>query len=156
VKDKGDKSFGKWRETGVEKQPHNHPLEDLQTLARSRKVSAAEEETFKSSVFVMQQRQIAAMIVKGRGENGPKLTTNDVNNWVKRVKKEERGDRSDIQALLDKLVEENVPHEYLKDDSGKLLALLFFPAKSLELSMKHQSVLLLDCTYKTNKYVFSF
>jgi hypothetical protein len=91
------------------------------------------------------------MLVQSRGQDGAPVTTQDVNNWVRKIKKEQRGDRLDIQALLDRLTQENVPHDYAWDEERKLISLIIFPAKSLDLSLQHSSVLLLDCSYKTNR-----
>ncbi|CAG8485321.1 3798_t:CDS:2 [Racocetra persica] len=57
-----------------------------------------------------------------------------------------------IQALLDKLVEGNFEHDYQCDQNDNLTHLFFAYSKSIALTKTYNSVLLIDCTYKTNKF----
>ncbi|CAG8808070.1 26966_t:CDS:2, partial [Racocetra persica] len=57
-----------------------------------------------------------------------------------------------IQALLDKLVEGNFEHDYQYDQNDNLTHLFFAHSKSIALTKTYNSVLLMDCTYKTNKF----
>lgn len=58
-----------------------------------------------------------------------------------------------IQTLADRL-EQDSRFEYRmkKDDSNRLTHLLFIKKSCLELFKQHHDIILLDCTYKTNRY----
>ncbi|CAG8666746.1 18842_t:CDS:2, partial [Racocetra persica] len=60
--------------------------------------------------------------------------------------------RTPIQALLDELVEENIEYYYQYDQDRNLTHLFFAYPKSIILTKTYNSVLLMDCTYKTNKF----
>ncbi|CAG8502740.1 2637_t:CDS:2, partial [Scutellospora calospora] len=60
--------------------------------------------------------------------------------------------RTPIQALLDELVEENIEHYYQYNQNGNLTHLFFAHPKSIILTKTYNSILLMDCTYKTNKF----
>ncbi|CAG8795333.1 28997_t:CDS:2, partial [Racocetra persica] len=57
-----------------------------------------------------------------------------------------------IQALLDELVEGKFEHNYQCDQNDNLTHLFFVHSKSITLIKIYNFVLLMDCTYKTNKF----
>ncbi|CAG8850556.1 8699_t:CDS:1, partial [Racocetra persica] len=57
-----------------------------------------------------------------------------------------------IQALLNKLVEGNFEHNYQCNQNDNLTHFFFAHSKSIALTKTYNSVLLIDCTYKTNKF----
>jgi len=61
-------------------------------------------------------------------------------------------ERSPIQALLDKAREENFFTSITLDDEGHITRLFFAHPKSIELLQTYSKVLLMDCTYKTNRF----
>ena len=57
-----------------------------------------------------------------------------------------------IQALPDELKEAKVPHDINMNSNGTITHLFFTHPKSIELLRSHPTTILIDCTYKTNKY----
>lgn len=60
--------------------------------------------------------------------------------------------RTPIQALFDELADKNFLIQYQRDAQGRLTHFLFAHPKSVELAVEFHKVLILDCTYKTNRY----
>ncbi|CAG8719131.1 17336_t:CDS:2 [Cetraspora pellucida] len=69
-----------------------------------------------------------------------------------KVRRDNLQGRTPIQALLDKLIEGNFEYDYQYDQSGNLTHLFFAHPKSIVLTKTYNSVLLINCTYKTNKF----
>jgi hypothetical protein len=72
-----------------------------------------------------------------------------VNGFVKKIYQVVR---TPIQALIDNLKEDNYTYEYKCDDTGCITHLFFAHNESVALTRQYSSVLLMDCTYKTNKF----
>ncbi|CAG8503738.1 2675_t:CDS:1 [Acaulospora morrowiae] len=60
--------------------------------------------------------------------------------------------RTPIQALLDKLKEESFEYDFQYSENGHLTHLFFAHPISIVLTKTYSSVLLMDCTYKINKF----
>lgn len=63
-----------------------------------------------------------------------------------------RAGQSSIHALANHLDEEGFWNRMRFDASGRVTAVLFAHPGSLQYLQSYPDVLLLDCTYKTNKY----
>lgn len=70
----------------------------------------------------------------------------------KRARKESLAGRTPIQALLDQFVVQNVLHHVDRDSCGRVLRLLFVLPPMQQLLSRYPHVLLLDSTYKTNRF----
>jgi hypothetical protein len=57
-----------------------------------------------------------------------------------------------MRALADQLNNESFWSQICLDESGRVTAVLFAHPRSLQYLKSYPEVLLLDCTYKTNKY----
>jgi hypothetical protein len=60
--------------------------------------------------------------------------------------------RTPMQALLQYLEESEWVMDYSLDDKNRVDALFFAHPDSIKLCRSYNSVILMDCTYKTNKY----
>lgn len=58
-----------------------------------------------------------------------------------------------LEALLDELEAKGVMHDYKKDMQGHITHLFFAPTTSITLAREFRGVLLMDSTYKTNRYI---
>ena len=67
---------------------------------------------------------------------------------------EERAGRTQMQFLLSKLQEEEYIYQHLKGDDGCVTSLFWSHHASGDLLRAFPTVLLMDCTYKTNRYRF--
>ncbi|XP_057443826.1 protein FAR1-RELATED SEQUENCE 5-like [Lotus japonicus] len=96
-------------------------------------------------------RQILAALK----ENNPgNLTTiTQVYSCNKRFKKEERGPLTEMQHLMKKLVEANYVHfERQQADSSEIRDLFWAHPDAVRLFNTFPHVVIMDCTYKTNRY----
>ena len=76
----------------------------------------------------------------------------DLYNRTAKLLKAKLKARTPIQALLTDLREAGMEPRYQLDDKGHVTHLFFIHPRSLEIWKTHYDVLLLDCTYKTNKF----
>ena len=60
--------------------------------------------------------------------------------------------RTPIRALLDELQTEGWMHDYKTDKAGHVTHLFFAHPYQLHLTKRFHTVLVLDCTYKTNRF----
>jgi MULE transposase domain len=82
------------------------------------------------------------------------VTHKDIVNIRSRIKRVKLDGRTALQDLLIKLREEDLdflPY-YTHDTADRLTRLLFFHKKSLELWRKNPDIILIDSTYKTNRF----
>lgn len=79
------------------------------------------------------------------------LTVEDVNNKVQYMKRQERGDYSDLQAVLKKMEVDQVYHKPLFLE-GKLRGLFWAPSWGQQMWRRYPDLLTMDATYKISKY----
>ena len=85
--------------------------------------------------------------------NPPPITLSDINNARFRHRALTQGPRSSIQALVEDLQSKGDWFiRFETDSSHAVQRLLFGYQKSIDLLRKYPEVLLLDCTYNTNKF----
>lgn len=65
------------------------------------------------------------------------------------------GARTSIQAFLQTMQEGEIFHRYKLDEEGHVTHLLFAHPSSIELFRNHSDILLLDCTYNSNRFKMS-
>ncbi|SCO76881.1 uncharacterized protein FRV6_01093 [Fusarium oxysporum] len=78
-------------------------------------------------------------------------TQKDIYNCIAQGKRELIEGQSNIHALKDQLESEGFWNR-IRLDNSRVTAVLFAHPKSLEYLKSYPKVLILDCTYKTNKY----
>jgi hypothetical protein len=84
---------------------------------------------------------------------GCKITTKDIYNEILKLRKEQLAGLSPIEALLSTLQEDSNWHvEYEVNDESTLTHLFFAYRPGTKLYHAFPDLLLLDCTYKTNRY----
>jgi MULE transposase domain/FAR1 DNA-binding domain len=76
----------------------------------------------------------------------------DIYNLRRTLKAELLNGRSPIEAMLHELHSSCYEYNYLLDSNGHITMLFFAHLKSLELLRQYSEVLLMDCTYKTNRF----
>lgn len=81
------------------------------------------------------------------------LVQKDVSNILQKVRIQKLGGRTPIQWLLEELESKGFSPAYTTNpDTNALLQLFFIHPRAVELWKQHPDVLLLDCTYKTNRF----
>ncbi|CAG8678443.1 967_t:CDS:2, partial [Scutellospora calospora] len=80
------------------------------------------------------------------------VTNSDIYNARARLRQQNLAGRTPIQALVDELQNGNFLYEYECDDTGSVTYLFFSHNDSISLTRQYPFVLLMNCTYKTNKF----
>jgi hypothetical protein len=75
-----------------------------------------------------------------------------VHNAVASARKKLLQNHSPMDALLNTLIEDETIHFVRKDQDGVATGLFFIFPQSIKLAHAHSHVLVMDCTYQTNKY----
>lgn len=83
---------------------------------------------------------------------GAIATQSDINNCIAQGKRELAQGQSTIHALANELDKEGFWNRMQLDDEGRVTAVLFAHPKSLAYIKTYPDLLIMDCTYKTNKY----
>ena len=80
------------------------------------------------------------------------VTGRDIRNERIKMRANELGGRSPIEALLDNLSTSEWIFDVKRDSENHIQYLFFAHQKQVELLLANPDVLLMDCTYRTNKY----
>ena len=76
----------------------------------------------------------------------------DIYNLRRQLKAELLQGSSPTEAMLEKLYLSRYEYNYNLDENGKITLLFFAHPKLLQLLQQYSKVLLMDCTYKTNRF----
>ncbi|KAJ3551452.1 hypothetical protein NPX13_g11359 [Xylaria arbuscula] len=79
-------------------------------------------------------------------------TQQDIYNRIAAARREVCAGQSTIQALADQLFQEGFWSQFQTDPDGRVTAVLFAHPRSMAYLQAYPDVLILDYTYKTNKY----
>jgi hypothetical protein len=79
-------------------------------------------------------------------------TQQDIYNRISATRRDLREGQSSIQALVDQLQEEGFLNQIRLDSESRITAIFFGHPASITYLQQNSDVLLLDCTYKTNKH----
>ena len=79
-------------------------------------------------------------------------TMQDIYNLRRQLKSELLGSRSPMEAMLHELDTNQFESHYHLDDNGHITLLFFAHPDSLLLLKQYPQVVLMDCTYKTNRF----
>lgn len=80
------------------------------------------------------------------------LRLSDIYNARAKYRLAKLAGRTPIQALLEDLISSDTFHRHKTDDNGHLTHLFIALPTSISLFRQHHDILLLDCTYRTNRY----
>lgn len=80
------------------------------------------------------------------------ISATDIRGERKTIREKQLGGRSPIEALLDDLSTADWVFAVKKDSNNRVQNLFFAHQKQVELLLTNPDVLLIDCTYRTNKY----
>ncbi|MBW0484886.1 hypothetical protein O181_024601 [Austropuccinia psidii MF-1] len=94
-------------------------------------------------------REIQAQLCSQRESDRP-VILQDIYNQVNKIKKDKLQGRRPIDALIDTLKQEILSFAW--DSEGHITSLFFTHPLAIKLLFGFPHVILMDCTYKTNKY----
>ncbi|KAL6878940.1 hypothetical protein J3F83DRAFT_711706 [Trichoderma novae-zelandiae] len=134
---------------------HNHEMLPQAAFSRYRTSTV---EKLKGDIISMYNAGIRPRLVLNKIRSGghldvQALTRHDIYNVIQKHREAELGGRSEMQWLFDKLQDdENYYCRHRRDEENRLTALFICPKDSINLLRQYSSVLLMDCTYKTNRF----
>ena len=142
---------GKW-ELIINNKEHNHEASPyISGHPSSRKLNEEDQQKVQDmSIAGVYPREILSTLRK----NNPNslAISKTIYNARDKIRRDNLQGRTPIEALLDELIEGNFEYDYQCDQDGNLTHLFFAHPKSIELTNNYNTVLLMDCTYKTNKF----
>jgi len=80
------------------------------------------------------------------------VTAKDIRTERKKMKMEHLNGRSPIETLLDDLSSSEWIYDVKRDSDDRIQYLFFAHQKQVEMQLANPDVLMMDCTYRTNKY----
>lgn len=80
------------------------------------------------------------------------ITAHDIRNERSAARANALGTRTPVEALLDELSSDEWVFDVKKDSTNRIQHLFFAHRKQVELLHANPDILLMDCTYRTNKY----
>lgn len=143
-----------WRLThrpGNEFAHHNHtPSTNISAHPVHRQLS----HTDRSTINNLTNAGVAPKEIRSylRQNTGSLATQQDIYNCIAQGKRDQKRGQSTIQALANELEAEGFWSRIRFDDDGRVTAVLFAHPDSLAYLKSYPDILILDCTYKTNKY----
>ncbi|MBW0540868.1 hypothetical protein O181_080583 [Austropuccinia psidii MF-1] len=137
----------------VKNPEHSHEAtENIMAHPAFRKFNEQEtSEIAQMSESLLMPRQIHAQLCSQRESERP-VIIQDIYNQVKKINKDKLKGRRPIDALIDTLKQENFVCSYERDSEGHITSLFFTHPLPIKLLHGLPHFILMDCTYKTNKY----
>jgi hypothetical protein len=134
---------------------HNHDPAPAGTFPEHRRLNAAQVQVVQShyTAGISASRTVAVL-----RQDDPQLHVHhrDIYNLTAELSRAKRQGKSPPEALISRLeaekAEGKIYFEWRRDSEGHIAMLFVADARSVEYLNKHPDVLLLDCTYKTNKF----
>lgn len=136
----------------VQDKHHNHPP-SINPSAHNvyRRRTSAQKEVIESMTHAgARPMQILAAIQKE--DHDTLVSATDIRSERKAIREKQLSGRSPIEALLDNLSTADWVFAVKKDDDNHVQNLFFAHQKQIEMLRANPDVLLMDCTYRTNKY----
>jgi hypothetical protein len=130
---------------------HNHDLSDPIAHYQHHKFSTDVRQQVASMTKAgVAPKQISATIL--HDNLGSTWTMQDIYNLRRELRAELLEGQSPIEAMLYELEVGKWEFNYQLDDNGHITQLFFTHPESLSLLKQYPEVLLMDCTYKTNRF----
>ncbi|CAG8702825.1 5351_t:CDS:2, partial [Ambispora leptoticha] len=131
---------------------HSHdPSEDLSGHPMVRRLTKQQLDNVKEmTASGSRTREIISTI----RQNNPSASviSKDIYNACERLRQQNLAGCSPVKALIDELREGDYMYEYKCDNIGHITHLFFTHNESVKLTRRYPSVLLMDCTYKMNRF----
>ncbi|KAJ6788687.1 hypothetical protein PWT90_07147 [Aphanocladium album] len=136
---------------GLDFSLHNHPpSEDPSAHPAHRHLTGGDSRVISSLAAAgAAPREIRTYL---RNNSTTLATQKDIYNRIGAARRDLREGQSSIQALVDQLHEEGFHYKVRLDSDNRLTAIFFAHPDSIAFLQCNPDVLLLDCTYKTNKH----
>jgi hypothetical protein len=131
---------------------HNHvPSENMTAHPTARQLT--DEQT--KRIELLSNAGVAPRKVKAILRNESEKfcsTSKDIYNAKAKIKVNSLGDLSSVEVILNELTTQKYIIDYLCDEENRLISLLFAHEQAVQSLLQFNSVLLMDSTYKTNRF----
>ena len=130
---------------------HNHEASNVAAThpIHRRMPSEVREEVRRLTAAGITARQIVTIV---RQSTDHLLIAQDVYNVQKQVRLESLGGKTPVESLIAAVSEGQYKYNYKTDLNGRITHFFFAHLCSIALLNRYPEVLLLDCTYKTNRF----
>jgi hypothetical protein len=144
---------GTWRGRIIEKY-HNHQGTEQVTSHPVHRRRRLDETASNAIKQLLDRRTAVATIRSNMRAIGIHVTKSDIYNMRGRIRNAEMGGVTAIQWLADELKRRDffVRIDTAPDNPNRVTRLIFAHPASIKLLKNHPDVLLIDCTYKTNRF----
>jgi hypothetical protein len=142
---------GRWR-LDVTNPKRNHTA-SLNPAAHH--VHRKRSELQKNKIFSMSEAGVPPrQILSALRQDDPDtiITSQDIRNDIQMAKGKELGQRQPIEALLDDLSTDEWVFDVKKDSENRIQCLFFAHKRQIQQLRANPDILMIDCTYKTNRY----
>ncbi len=148
----GRRSAGIWG-LSVRVGMHNHDATIPEAHPTLRRLGSAHQQLVASLTNVgVPPRQIAAELKQSSTAPTAIPIPQDLYNMRHQITLQQLDGHTPIQLLLANFASDDFVSEHMLDADNRVTHLFFASRQSLDLYHRYPEVLLLDCTYKTNKY----
>ncbi|MBW0569328.1 hypothetical protein O181_109043 [Austropuccinia psidii MF-1] len=136
----------------VKNPEHNHDAtENIMVHPAFRKLNEQEtSQIAQISESLLMPKKIKAQLFSQRESDWP-VIPQDIYNQVKKINNDKLKGRIPIDSLIKTLKEEKFVWSSAKDTEGHINSFFFNQPLSIKLLYGFPNVILMDCTYKTNK-----
>ncbi len=134
---------------------HNHTPTLASAHSALRRLAMTEEvqESISSLTKVgVRSTQVLTHLRLDADEENPFFTRHDIYNVKNQQRRQAFGVLSPVQALLHNLERESWFWQYEKDELDRITKLFFSRSSCRDMLKRNSEVLIMDCTYKTNRY----
>jgi MULE transposase domain len=137
---------------GLRSHIHNHPpVKKIQlTLFRRHQRRELVEEIKNQKASGIKTQQSLALLQKAHPDLH--ITLQNLQNERKRLRREAIKHRTPAEACLNLLDELNFYKDFEVGEDNRIQRLYFTDSKSIGLAKSHSDIIMLDCTYQTNKH----
>ncbi len=102
--------------------------------------------------YVVRPRSVIAVLHNSHNQQPARVIAKDISNVKQRLRADALAGRTPIQALVQEFQVEDFVYAYKTDSIGHITRLFFAAHTSLSLFSRYPEVILLDCTYNTNRF----
>ena len=145
-------SSGTWKVTVVDSNHNHQPSEDTRQHTAYRKPTKHENDRIDQ---LTQAGLAPKFIVSALHTENPQtlVGSKEVYNHKVKQKKQQLGDLTPVEALVDEFIkDDNWALRYTTDAAGHINLLFFSYGPAIEITQSSPDIILIDATYRTNRY----
>ncbi|KAI0998776.1 hypothetical protein K3495_g9420 [Podosphaera aphanis] len=148
-----EKAFG-WRGYILEEHHNHEPSDDLiaHPSNRTKRLDINQEARVFVSKLLNRRTRVSTIRSQVQNKWGVELNARDEYNFGQKIRSQELGGKTPINWLADELEERNFFHRIDTDENNRVTRLFSTHPDCVKLMKEHPDIILLDCTYQTNRF----